>query len=121
MEILKVILWVMQIISAITIVVLVLLQQGKGAEAGATLGSGGSSSLFGASGSANFLSRATAVAATVFFLTTIFSVMSMTYSSNNAGVMSGLNGKAVASTPAVSTTSSAPAKSVVKASSVIPE
>jgi preprotein translocase subunit SecG len=60
-----------QVISAIGIIVLVLLQQGKGADMGAAFGSGSSGSLFGASGSANFLSRMTAVLATVFFIATL--------------------------------------------------
>ena len=50
---------------------LVLLQQGKGADMGAAFGSGSAGSLFGASGSANFLSRSTAVLATLFFLTSL--------------------------------------------------
>jgi len=50
---------------------LVLLQHGKGADAGAAFGSGSSGSLFGASGSANFMSRTTAVLATLFFLTSL--------------------------------------------------
>ncbi len=50
---------------------LVLVQHGKGADMGAAFGSGASGSLFGASGSANFLSRTTAVLATVFFLTSL--------------------------------------------------
>jgi preprotein translocase subunit SecG len=50
---------------------LVLLQHGKGADMGAAFGSGSSGSLFGASGSANFMSRATAVMATLFFLTSL--------------------------------------------------
>jgi preprotein translocase subunit SecG len=50
---------------------LVLLQHGKGADMGAAFGSGASGSLFGASGSANFLSRTTAILATVFFLTSL--------------------------------------------------
>lgn len=50
---------------------LVLLQHGKGADMGAAFGSGASGSLFGASGSANFLSRTTAVLATVFFITSL--------------------------------------------------
>lgn len=58
-------------IVALMIIVLVMLQQGKGADMGAAFGSGASGSLFGASGSANFLSRATAVAATVFFITSL--------------------------------------------------
>lgn len=50
---------------------LVLMQHGKGADMGAAFGSGASGSLFGSSGSANFLSRTTAVLATVFFLTSL--------------------------------------------------
>lgn len=50
---------------------LVLIQHGKGADMGAAFGSGASGSLFGASGSANFLSRTTAVLATVFFITSL--------------------------------------------------
>ncbi|WP_445971497.1 preprotein translocase subunit SecG [Candidatus Thiothrix phosphatis] len=53
------------------IIVLVLMQQGKGADAGAAFGSGASGTVFGARGSANFLSRATAILATVFFLNSI--------------------------------------------------
>jgi preprotein translocase subunit SecG len=76
MEIVKNILWVVQIMSAIIMVVLVLLQHGKGADAGATFGSGGGSgSLFGASGSANFLSHMTAIIAIVFFVTTFSLVL----------------------------------------------
>ena len=53
---------VLQVISAVAIIVLVLLQHGKGADMGAAFGGGASGSLFGATGSANFLSRSTAVA-----------------------------------------------------------
>src|SRR5690606_9585512 len=56
---------------ALAIVALVLLQQGKGAEAGASFGAGASQTLFGSSGSWNFFSKATAVLATVFFVTSI--------------------------------------------------
>lgn len=62
---------VVQIIAAIAVIILVLLQHGKGADLGAAFGSGASGSLFGATGSANFLSRSTAVAATIFFCATI--------------------------------------------------
>lgn len=63
------ILLVLFVINAIALVVFVLLQQGKGADAGAAFGGGGASAtVFGARGSANFLSRATAVMATLFFL-----------------------------------------------------
>jgi preprotein translocase subunit SecG len=62
---------VVQVVSAITIIVLVLLQHGKGADMGAAFGGGASGSLFGATGSANFLSRSTAAVATVFFVATL--------------------------------------------------
>lgn len=61
----------LQVLSAIGIIVLVLLQQGKGADMGAAFGSGSAGSLFGSSGSANFLSRTTAILATVFFVATL--------------------------------------------------
>mgnify|MGYP003500645261 FL=1 len=54
-----------------TVIGLVLLQHGKGADMGAAFGGGASGSLFGATGSANFLSRTTAVLATVFFITSL--------------------------------------------------
>jgi preprotein translocase subunit SecG len=60
-----------QMLTAITMVGLILVQHGKGADMGAAFGSGGSGSLFGASGSANFLSRTTAVMATIFFVSTL--------------------------------------------------
>jgi len=62
---------VLQVLSAIAVIVLVLLQHGKGADMGAAFGSGASGSLFGATGSANFLSRSTAVVASVFFVCTL--------------------------------------------------
>ncbi|HEX4583223.1 MAG TPA: preprotein translocase subunit SecG [Burkholderiaceae bacterium] len=62
---------VVQVICAISVIVLILLQHGKGADMGAAFGGGASGSLFGASGSANFLSRTTAVLASIFFLSTI--------------------------------------------------
>jgi preprotein translocase subunit SecG len=63
--------WSTHIIAAAVIIILVLLQQGKGADMGAAFGGGTSGSLFGASGSANFLSRMTALAAAVFFVTSL--------------------------------------------------
>jgi preprotein translocase subunit SecG len=71
MEWLKVALLVLQLAACLAVIVLVLLQHGKGADLGAAFGSGSSGSLFGASGSANFFSRATAVAITLFFVSTI--------------------------------------------------
>jgi preprotein translocase subunit SecG len=60
-----------QLLSALVMIGLVLIQHGKGADMGASFGSGASGSLFGATGSANFLSRSTAACATVFFLCTL--------------------------------------------------
>ena len=58
---------VVQIVLAIALIVLVLLQHGKGADAGAAFGSGASATVFGARGAGNFLSRTTAILATLFF------------------------------------------------------
>ncbi len=71
MSILLNVLQAVQILSALAMIGLILVQHGKGADMGAAFGSGGSGSLFGASGSANFLSRTTAVLATVFFVCTL--------------------------------------------------
>src|SRR5690606_20805223 len=57
--------------SALAIIALVLLQHGKGADMGAAFGSGASGSLFGATGSSNFMSKSTAVAAAIFFASTL--------------------------------------------------
>ena len=62
---------VVHVLVGLVLIGLVLLQHGKGADMGAAFGSGASGSLFGATGSANFLSRTTAVLATVFFLTSL--------------------------------------------------
>lgn len=62
------ILLVIYLLAAIAVIGLVLVQQGKGAEMGASFGSGASNTIFGSSGSGNFLSRMTAIFATVFFI-----------------------------------------------------
>ncbi|MBC8058692.1 MAG: preprotein translocase subunit SecG, partial [Rhizobiales bacterium] len=61
----------LQILTALIMIGLVLVQHGKGADMGASFGSGSSGSLFGATGSANFMSRSTAVCAAVFFACTL--------------------------------------------------
>ena len=71
MSVLLNILLAVQMITAVTMIGLILIQHGKGADMGAAFGSGGAGSLFGASGSANFLSRTTAVLAAVFFACTL--------------------------------------------------
>jgi preprotein translocase subunit SecG len=96
MELLKTILVVLQIISAIGVIALVLIQQGKGADMGAAFGGGSSGGLFGAAGSANFLSRVTAVFATIFFLSTLGITFFSSTKSQNAGVLSGTSAPVVA-------------------------
>ena len=71
MDILYVVVLIVNIISALGVIGLVLMQHGKGADMGAAFGSGSSGSVFGASGSSNFLSRTTAILAAVFFTTTL--------------------------------------------------
>ena len=71
MQLLTNIVLILQIVSAVVMIGLVLIQHGKGADMGASFGSGASGSLFGATGSANFLSRSTAVCAGVFFVCTL--------------------------------------------------
>jgi preprotein translocase subunit SecG len=71
MQVLTNIVLIVQILSAVAMIGLVLIQHGKGADMGASFGSGASGSLFGATGSANFLSRSTAVCASVFFVCTL--------------------------------------------------
>jgi preprotein translocase subunit SecG len=86
-----------QLLTAIVMIGLVLVQHGKGADAGASFGGGGGSSgsLFGASGSANFLSRSTAACATVFFLCTL----AITYLSSTGHVTRSTPGSSVLDAP----------------------
>jgi preprotein translocase subunit SecG len=79
---------IVHVLAAVCVIGLVLMQHGKGADMGAAFGSGSAGSLFGASGSANFLSRSTAVFAVVFFLSSM-GLSYLTYErSNSVGVMS---------------------------------
>ena len=97
-----------QMLSALGMVGLVLIQHGKGADMGAAFGSGGAGSLFGATGGANFLSRSTAALATVFFVSTL----ALAYLGNSRPVSAGsvLEGAPVVA-PAVSAVpASAPAQ-----------
>jgi preprotein translocase subunit SecG len=79
---------VIHVIAAVSIIGLVLLQHGKGADVGAAFGSGSSGSLFGAAGSANFLSRATSILAVVFFVSSLaLTYLSSSRQSGKQGVM----------------------------------
>ncbi|CAL61982.1 Preprotein translocase SecG subunit [Herminiimonas arsenicoxydans] len=87
---------VVQVLSALTIIGLVLLQHGKGADMGASFGSGASGSLFGATGSSNFLSKFTGVAAAIFFAATLgLAFISNKPAQTSAGVMENLPVSAV--------------------------
>jgi preprotein translocase subunit SecG len=79
MENINSLLSVAQVLLSVTLIALVLMQHGKGADAGAAFGSGASASVFGARGSGNFLSKATAIAATLFFIV----CLSLAYVSSN--------------------------------------
>lgn len=87
--------WVVHVVTAVVLVGLVLMQHGKGADMGVSFGSGSAGSLFGSSGSANFLSRSTAVAATVFFITS----MALTYLYANPSQPQGVMDKHEVSKP----------------------
>lgn len=93
MNVLSSVILAVQMLAALGMIGLILIQHGKGADMGASFGSGSSGSLFGASGSANFLSRTTAVLASVFFVATL----ALAYLGNSRPVSSGsvLEGAAV--------------------------
>jgi preprotein translocase subunit SecG len=110
---------VVQVISAIAIIGLVLLQHGKGADMGAAFGSGASGSLFGATGSSNFMSKSTGVAAVIFFSATLALSYISSHQTNSVsgGVMDKVQAPAAASAPA-SAPAAAPAASVPPANSI---
>ena len=113
---LKTLFIVVQLLSALGVIGLVLLQHGKGADMGAAFGSGASGSLFGATGSANFLSRTTAVLAAVFFVSTLALTYLGSYKpQTSAGVLG--NAPVPASAPAAAASAaSAPASAPVASS-----
>ncbi|MBK0392860.1 preprotein translocase subunit SecG [Ramlibacter algicola] len=117
MQVLHTLLLAVQILSALTMIGLILLQHGKGADMGAAFGSGASGSLFGATGSANFLSRTTAVLATVFFICTL----GLAWAGNYRGADSGsVLERATVVSPAAQPAASAPAGQVPGAPAAAP-
>jgi preprotein translocase subunit SecG len=98
----EVILLVVHVLIAAAIIALVLLQHGKGADMGAAFGSGSSGSLFGASGSANFLSRSTAILAAVFFASSLVLTYIYAHKSAPKGVLDSVL-KSAPAAPAVDT------------------
>jgi preprotein translocase subunit SecG len=91
--------WVVHVIAAVVLIVLVLLQHGKGADMGAAFGTGSAGSLFGSSGSANFLSRSTAVAATMFFITSLSLTYLYSHTAKQQGVMDKVSPATTQTTP----------------------
>ena len=105
MDILHTLILTVHVLAALGVVGLVLLQHGKGADMGAAFGSGASGSLFGATGSANFLSRSTAVCATVFFAATL----ALAFFANDRGVRPAGGTSVLESVPAAAPAASVPA------------
>jgi preprotein translocase subunit SecG len=95
---------VVQVVSALAIIGLVLLQHGKGADMGAAFGSGASGSLFGATGSSNFLSKSTGLAAAIFFVATLgLALLGGKHTAVSGGVMDSLPVAPAGSVPAPAT------------------
>jgi preprotein translocase subunit SecG len=121
---------VVQVISALAIIALVLLQHGKGADMGAAFGSGASGSLFGATGSSNFMSKSTGVAAAIFFTSTL--ILAGYASKANSTVSGGVMERAAAAKtapapaaipqtlPATTTAPAAPAAAVTAPAAPVP-
>jgi preprotein translocase subunit SecG len=86
---------VIHVIAALGVITLVLLQHGKGADMGASFGSGASGSLFGVSGSANFMSRATAIFVMIFFSTSLTLAYMSSHKDGNGSVVKAIAAKSV--------------------------
>ena len=97
------------VLIAIAMVVLILLQRGAGANAGSGFGGGASATVFGARGSANFLSRSTAVLAGLFFLLSLGMGIFLARSGVDASAVSDLGVMSGVATPAATTPAAAPA------------
>ena len=109
MQVLMNLVLVVQLLSALAMIGLVLVQHGKGADMGASFGSGASGSLFGATGSANFLSRSTAICATLFFVCTLALAYMSNHRASSAGGDSVLDRAAPAAVSASASASGAAA------------
>ena len=116
MQIWTTVIQALQLLAALTMIGLVLIQHGKGADMGASFGSGASGSLFGASGSANFLSRSTAACAAVFFACTL----ALAFSSNEGRSSAPLTGGSVLDRAAPAASAPAPAAVIPGAAPAAP-
>ncbi len=118
----KTLIIVVQLLSALGIIGLVLLQHGKGADMGAAFGSGASGSLFGATGSANFLSRTTAILAAIFFASTLTLTYLGSYKSKpSAGVLGAAPAQVAPSSAASASAASLPAAAPAPSSTAVPK
>lgn len=104
---------VIHVLAAIGVIGLVLLQHGKGADMGASFGSGASGSLFGVSGSSNFMSHATAIFVVIFFTTSLTLAYLASDKSGGGSVVKAHAAKVVNGSKATPTTPEAPAEEVV--------
>lgn len=114
MQVLMNLVLAVQLLSAVAMIVLVLVQHGKGADMGASFGSGASGTLFGATGSANVLSRATAVCATLFFVCTLAMASFSSYREAAPAATGLLDATPAASAPATA------ASAVVSGAAAVP-
>jgi len=112
------IVWVMHVLTAVVLVGLVLMQHGKGADMGAAFGTGSAGSLFGSSGSANFLSRSTAVAATIFFITSLSLTYIYAHPAQQEGVMDKIKPVATQAAPVAPAAPAANPADVSKSSEI---
>ncbi len=113
------ILLVIHVLLSLVIIALVMLQRGKGADAGAALGGGSSGSVFGARGASNFLSRSTAILATLFFITSL-SLAYLSANQRSATVSSGSVLEGATEQPAKARPSDIPAAIDAPASDDVP-
>ena len=97
METFNSILLIVQVLLSISLIVLILLQHGKGADAGAAFGSGASATVFGARGSGNFLSRSTGIVAILFFIV----CLSLAYLSSNRESPDSVTGSVTSQPPSM--------------------
>jgi preprotein translocase subunit SecG len=93
---LETVIWIFHMLAALALIGFILIQHGKGADVGAAFGAGASGSVFGARGSANFLSRTTAILAVVFFA----SSLTLTYLSSQRQDRTGVMDRAATEAPA---------------------
>ena len=101
---------VVHIILALMIIGLVLVQHGKGADAGASFGGGGAATVFGASGSGNFLSRMTAICTGLFFVTSLTLAIFAKQQTSDAYSLKSINTETPAQTASPETSPTAPQK-----------